>query len=281
MITARLRSLEEYKRHSKDNAHVYDRIRQLERDLIHRNGSEFTVKGFSYPAAQEVDFLVDYKYHVNGNINWRERLICPVTGLNNRLRAAVHFMDFELNVHAGSRIYLAEQLTPLYSFLQPRYPDLIGSEYLGDGVLPGFVNERGIRHEDATRLSFMDNELDCYMSFDCLEHIPSFEQAFREAYRVLKPGAAMFWTAPFRRDREQNEVRATTAADGSITYHLPAEYHGDPVKPEGGILCYTYFGWELFGMLRGIGFKDAYVITYWSDTLGYYSDDMFLFCAIK
>jgi len=37
----------------------------------------------------------------------------------------------------------------------------------------------------------------------------------------------------------------------------------------------------MFDQLRSIGFKDAYAITYWSDTLGYYNRDQFLFFAVK
>ena len=62
---------------------------------------------------------------------------------------------------------------------------------------------------------------------------------------------------------------------------MEPEYHGDPLNPKKSILCYTHFGWEMLDQLKKIGFKDAYAITYWSDSLGYYSGDQLLFCAIK
>jgi SAM-dependent methyltransferase len=281
MITARLRNLQEYQQHKKSNERIYNKIRKLEENLEKNNGREFRVKGFSYPAQCEVDFLVDYLYGNGVNINWRERVLCPVTNLNNRLRAAVHFIDFELDLTPQSNIYIAEQLTPLYSFLKAKYPAMIGSEFLGPAVSPAFVNTAGIRHEDATNLSFADNSLDCYLSFDCLEHIPDFDAAFRESFRVLKPGGALFWTVPFAMNDYANIIRATMAPDGTVTNILPPEYHGDPVNPDGGILCFQYFGWELFDRLRAIGFSDAYALTYWSDSLGYYNGDQLVFCAIK
>ncbi len=281
MIHARVRSLQEYLLHRKNNAHVYEKIKLIEDNLAKNNGREFKVKGFSYPAQAEVNFLVDYLYSDNVSINWRERVICPITKLNNRLRAVVHFMDFELSAKADSRIYIAEQVTPLYGYLKQRFKNLTGSEFLGTTAIPGSVNNKGIRHEDATRLSFKDKELDFYLTFECFEHIPDFLKAFEESYRILKDGGMMLWTVPFASHNYENVIRATVSEDGTINHLLPPEYHGDPVNPEGGVLCYTHFGWEMFDQIKALGFKDAYAITYWSDSLGYYNGEQFLFCAIK
>ena len=281
MISARIRNLGQYLEHLEANAHVYRRIEERERSLCPAKKTPFTVRGFSYPAQSQVDFQVDYLYSNNVSVNWRERVVCPKTNLNNRLRAAVHFMDFELGPRSDSRIYIAEQLTPLYSFLKPRFKNLVGSEYLGSDKEPGSVGLRGIRHEDATRLSFEDDSLDYYLSFECFEHIPNFQQAFAESYRVLKTGGMLYWTVPFVANERKNRIRATLKADGSVAHHLEPEYHGDPVNPEGGILCYTHFGWEMFDQVLSVGFQDAYAIMYWSDSLGYYGGGQFLFCAIK
>jgi SAM-dependent methyltransferase len=281
MIAARIRNLEEFHKHRDSNAHIYERIRQIEDKLAADNNREFTVKGFSYPAQSEVDFHVDYLYSDNVHINWRERVICPITQLNNRLRATVHFMDFELNPGENSSIYIAEQVTPLYTYLTNKYKNIIGSEFLGTDVQPGSISDAGLRHEDATRLSFKDNEIDFYLSFECFEHIPDFIKAFEESYRILKDGGMMYFTVPFAANDHKNIIRATISQDGTINHILSPEYHGDPVNASGGILCFTHFGWEMFDQLRSIGFKDAYAITYWSDSLGYYDGGQFLFCAIK
>ncbi len=281
MITARLKNLKEFTAHLQSHEHVYRKIQKIEEGLFSADKKEFTVKGYSYPAQAEVKFAVDYLYSDGVHINWRERVTCPITKLNNRLRASVHFIDFELDPGKDSRIYIAEQLTPLYSYLKQKYPNLVGSEFLGADAQPGNVNDNGIRHEDATRLSFKDEEMDYYLSFECFEHIPDFKKAFSEGYRILKKGGMMFWTVPFACLSHENIIRAIVSEDGVTTHHLEPEYHGDPVNPDKGILCYTHFGWEMFGQLNEIGFKDAYAITYWSDSLGYYSAGQFLFCAIK
>jgi SAM-dependent methyltransferase len=281
MISARVRNLQEYLLHRKNNARIYKKIQQLEEEMPKNKGREFTVKGYSYPAKAEVKFKVDYLYSDNVHINWRERLICPITQLNNRLRASVHFMDFELGVKDYSKIYIAEQLTPLYSYLQKKYRNVTGSEFLGASVKGGYVNEKGIRHEDATNFSFENGEFDYYLTFECFEHIPDFMKTFQESYRILKDDGMMFWTVPFANLSHENIIRAKVLSDGSIEHILPAEYHGDPVHPDKGVLCYQYFGWEMFDQLKTIGFKDAYAITYWCDALGYYGGEQFLFCAVK
>jgi len=49
----------------------------------------------------------------------------------------------------------------------------------------------GIRNEDVTRLTFADSSFDLMITNDVLEHVPSYEDAYRELFRVLAPGA--FW----------------------------------------------------------------------------------------
>lgn len=278
MISARVRSMDEYIVHRERNAHVYKKIYLLEEALGKQNKKRFRVKGFSYPAQAGVNFRVDV---VEGNINWRESVMCPKTKLNGRMRATVHYVDFELSPSKDSNIYITEQLTPLYKFLRKKYNNVTGSEYLGQEYEPGYINRKGIRHEDATKLSFKDGEMDYYLSLDCFEHIPDFMSGFAEAYRILKPGGMMLWTVPFASQSHKNIIRATVAADGAIVHHAAEEYHGNPTRPGKGILCYTHFGWEMLDQLKSMGFKDAYAITYWSDSLGYYDGNQILFCAVK
>lgn len=45
-----------------------------------------------------------------------------------------------------------------------------------------------LHEQDATRLPFPDNSMDCVYSFGVLHHIPEIDQVVSEIYRVLKPG---------------------------------------------------------------------------------------------
>jgi hypothetical protein len=279
MKIRRIRSLEEYCSCLERSRLESQSVRDLESSLEAAHKGTFTFRGFSYPAAVEVDFLVDYQYGVGGHVNWRERLICPITHLNNRVRASIQLLDIELAPYQDDLIFLTEQVTPLYQFLKSRYSRLIGSEYRGNAVMPGRIDEHGIRHEDMTRLSFETESIDYIMSFDCFEHFPDFQKAFTECARVLKPGGRMLWTVPFVTASERNIIRARVV-DGRVEHLLPPEYHGDPVNTE-GCLCFTHFGWDMLRQVRSGGFSDAYAIPYGSKEFGYLGAGQIVFVAVK
>lgn len=275
----RLRGFEEYKRHIEKNKPNYAKMKQYEETVSANTAREFTVPGFSYPANQTVDFHVDHLYSDGKNINWRERLICPVTGLNNRLRCSIHMFDFELSPYPGSKIYITEAVTPLYTYLESKFENVTGSEYLGENLSPGEMRNN-IRHEDMTRLSFEDASMDFYLSFECFEHIPFYKKAITEVHRVLKEGGIFLGSFPFDRNRTDNLIKATVNEKGEIIYFMEPEYHGDPVN-EKGILCYTIFGWEVLEQFHQAGFRDVYAILLWSDVFGYLGGEQVLFIAKK
>lgn len=240
----------------------------------------FKVSGFSYPVGQKVDFKADFAHAHGENVNWREWLVCPVTGLNNRLRAAVQLVDSEVGLIPHESIYITEQVTPLYEFLSRRHGNIVGSEFLGDAVACGSRDKRGVRNEDLTALTFPDESFDVVLSFDCFEHMPDFCAGMREMARVTKPGGRMMWSVPFRADRETNLLRASLGPDGNVVHHEAPEYHGDPLN-SAGCLCYTHFGWEMLSQVRASGFSDAYAATYWSEVFGYLGIEQFMFIASK
>jgi SAM-dependent methyltransferase len=280
MITARIKNLEEFNDYRGKNQDIYDKISQIEDSLIPQGKQSFIVKGFSYPAKEIVNFLVDYQYSDGKRVNWRERVVCPITGLNNRLRACIHLIDFELGLRPYHNIYIAEQVTPLYTYLKKYFPKITGSEYLGDAMNPGSVDKKGLRHETATSLSFADGSLDAYLSFECIEHIPDYNKAFSEAARVLKSDGKFLWSVPFANINYDNIIRAFVGEDGKTYHVLEPEYHGNPVSGE-GILCFTHFGWQMLDQVKKEGFREAYALLYWSDLFGYLGGEQILFIAKK
>ena len=230
-------------------------------------------RGFSYAAGCMVEF------GTHSPVNWREQLHCPHSGLNNRSRAAVQLLDWELNCYPDSDIYLSEQTTPLYQYLRGRFPGLIGSEFLGDAVPRGASNAQGLRNEDMCALSFDDASLDAILSFDVLEHIPNFQQAFAECARCLRAGGHLMWSVPFLPGSTENLVRAVVE-QGRVRHLLEPEYHGDPLSPN-GVLCYTHFGWEMLAQACEAGFSDAYAIVYDGLEFGYLGDEGQVFVAVR
>lgn len=280
MVIRRIHSYDEYRAHCERMAPVHARRRDFERRLQPAERQAFTVPGFSYPAGEQVEFAADFAFAHGNVVNWREWLVCPITGLNNRQRAAVQLTDSELGLLAGESVYITEQVTPLYSLLQRRHLPIVGSEFLGNAVPLGERNAHGVRNEDLTQLTFSDESFDAVLSFDCFEHMPDFSAGIREVSRVVKSGGRLMWSVPFRADREANLLRASLGSDGEVLHHEPAEYHGDPIN-SAGCLCFTHFGWEMLGQVEKAGFREAYAVAYWSDIFGYLGVEQLIFIAIK
>ena len=201
--------------------------------------------------------------------NWRESLRCRGCGLINRWRLVVHFL--RLLKWPDGRAYITERTTPLFERLSVEMAGLIGSEYFSPQSAPGESfewNGQELRHEDVTRLSFADGELAAVLSFDVLEHVPDYRKAAAEIGRVLMPGGLLLLSVPFNFRAMQTVVRAEVSADGTITHHLPAAYHGDPLSDQ-GVLCYQDFGWDLLDELRKAGIDQLQLVTCWSPAYGY------------
>lgn len=212
--------------------------------------------------------------------NWREHLVCPGCGFNNRQRASYHLMLQEVRPPLASRIYLTEFVTGYPALLARRFPLTTGSEYLGPEHGPGQLVD-GVPHEDLQALSFEDGSLDVILSFDVLEHVPDERMAFSEMARCLQPGGTLLMTAPTRIDHDDNSIRAVMSASGEVTHILEPEYHGNPINPEMGSLCYRYFGWQVLDQLKEAGFRDAQLLTYWSRRFRYYGDPQLAILAVR
>lgn len=280
MKVYRIRSHEENRAHMKRMEADYAIHRQFEQAITPERKKTFYLKGYSYPAGRTVKFLADFSYSDGKNVNWRERLVCPVTKLNNRIRASLHVLDLECMPYRDDSFYLTEQVTPFFHYMKERYPQIHGSEFLGDSVPLGEKNQEGIRNEDLTQLSLPDASVDKVISFDCFEHVPGYRKAFRECARITKPGGKMLWSVPFDRNSADNIVRARVLDDGSVEHLLEPEYHGDPINDD-GCLCYYHFGWQMLDEVREAGFRDAYAALYWSSEFGYLGGEQVLFVATR
>jgi SAM-dependent methyltransferase len=261
-----IRSYEEYLSYQEVNKPELEAQRAYE-NALPAGRSEFNISGFCVACSKVVPLKVDLRWGDGVRPNWRERLECTC-GLNNRIRASIHFLDELVADPASARIYATEQVTALFAQLRQRYPKAVGSEFCRDRTACGQTNAAGIRHEDVTALTFPPASFDVVLSFDVLEHVPDYHTALREMARVLRPGGTLLASFPFDTRKAHTEIRATVGPDGTVTHHLPPEYHGDPVD-NAGCLCFQVFGWSVLDDLRAAGFADASAIFYWSADYGF------------
>jgi hypothetical protein len=283
--TISIENFAEFENHRFSVSALADSRHKYELSLL-KGFDETVTEGYCYICEQQVDLLIDYLHSAEqyeGNIripNWRERLTCPSCQLNNRTRACVHFLNENLQCKKSDAIYITEQVTPLYTTLLERFPELIGSEYLAEKIPFGSISEQNVRNESITQLSFKDNSFDFILSFDVFEHVPEYQKALKECLRCLKHGGTLLFSVPFINTAEENLIRAKITADGEIAHLLEPEYHGDPVN-DSGCLCYYHFGWELLEEMRKIGFSKVNAHLYWSDKFGYLGGEQIIFTATK
>lgn len=252
----------------------YARRRAFEISLLPTGDSEFSTSGYCIMCGCETTFVTSfvdaYMSPSDGRMvpNWREHVACVKCKQVNRVRAAIHLLYQFAPVSPDALIYVTEQVTPLYGWLKERYPLTQGSDCSGQTVEPG-VEVNGVRHEDITRLTFEPGSFEYVLTFDMLEHVPNYQRGIEEIYRVLKPGGLLLLTVPFARNSRQNVIRATLDEKGEIVHHLPPEYHGKPIDPQHGSLCFQCMGWEFLDQMRGIGFRKVSASLYWSARYGY------------
>lgn len=205
-----------------------------------------------------------------GDVDFREGVNCTQCGMSARLRSCVS----TLGQVAGpaDRVYITEQATPLFAWMQGRYANVRGSEFAPDAErreqMTAYLHSIGGRGEvefqDVTRLRMPDASLDAVGCFDVLEHVPDFKAALAEFARVLRPGGALVATFPFT-DAADTIIRASLAP-GGITHHLEPEYHGDPLG--GAVLCFQHFGWDVVLEAKRAGFSRVDMVMPWAPEHG-------------
>lgn len=198
----------------------------------------------------------------------KETMICPWCGSKYRGRRLAQTLlnaisqnekkPISLKVFSRSQAFAQQKILILnwidgLSEILAYLPNVTQTEYF-DGVTPGELH-KGVRHEDAQRLTFADATFDIAISSETLEHIPDLNKALNEIHRVLRPGGKHFFTIPLKPGVEKTEKRAIFNADGQISdlllprLHHPAGDRGWPV--------FTEFGADFPEILRQIGLTVA------------------------
>ena len=77
-----------------------------------------------------------------------------------------------------------------------------------------------------------------------------FKKLLDEAYRVLKKGGYLLFTAPFTPEFDKSVVRVKIK-NGEIIYLMEKEIHGNPLSEEGSLAFYNP-GWDIMNMQKEV-----------------------------
>jgi SAM-dependent methyltransferase len=194
--------------------------------------------------------------------------------LNNRQRFICSYVQKLVSQQGYNSLFTFEHATPVYRFVSHNLENIriTGSEYLSPDYRPGqMIN--GIRHEDAINLSFNDESFDLVMSGEVLHRTPDLYKAISETYRVMKDGGTFLFSTPFNGGITQSHQRAKLTSAGIEHYTDVKYYEGNHSTDKKSPIFYD-LGWDLLDIIKECGFKEAYLLCYYSATYGYLGEGL-------
>lgn len=190
----------------------------------------FRNKGYCYCCDSKVEFVATSDW-------WRDDYRCTNCQSIPRERAVMYCLEKffprwrGLTIHESSPVLGRGPSRRLVAEAAGYIPS-----YYYPNVRPG-QSVNGVRSENLEKLSFPDESIDLHLTQDVFEHLFDPAGAFREIARTLRPGGAHLFTTPLENKEAATEFCARRRSDGQIVQLIePAQYHGNPVSPEGSIL---------------------------------------------
>lgn len=257
-LIGEFRSFAEWEAWRAANKPALDELRQIDiEQVVTRDGIDSPVFG-KVPGP-----LVSVR-----SKNYRESIV--VRQLNSRQRALIEILarQKEIWYNLDSAIYAAEAVTPFALLMRGRFSKFLGSEYTTNPAQKSKLFPIPI--EDLMALSFPKASFDCAITNDVMEHVPSISLTLKELRRVMKPGGLLLSTFPFT--NRPDAICKAELVKGKVVHHMPPEYHGNPVDPQGS-LVFTIPGWDILDMVRDAGFRDAVMIKFASVPKGIWGGD--------
>lgn len=186
----------------------------------------------------------------------REGYHCLACSSSARDRQLIKTLGLTLGLNGPLESWPAQDLTlmetsgyratPSHLAAKFRYINLMYESMGIDNCVQGNLSCMGLR----------DDSLDVLLTSDVFEHVREDEPAWREVYRVLKPGGTMILQVPALGEFEQTQVRVEVRGDEDV-YVMEPEYHAE------NTLVYRNYGNDLLDRLKDTGF--AVVAMRWSD----------------
>jgi len=206
----------------------------------------------------------------------REQLRCVRCGSIARWRSLLYVLNEKLPHWRSMAIHESSPGGAVSNHLAKHAGKYSSSHYFPD-VKPGSIHN-GHRCENLEALSFADDSFDLLITQDVFEHLLHPERAFAEIARVLKPGGCHLFTIPwfgYERSRKRVEIH-----DGELLHVHPAEYHGNPVDPNGSLVI-TDWGQDLASEINKHAGMSLRVITAKNRIRGIYGEGLNVFMSFK
>lgn len=102
----------------------------------------------------------------------------------------------------------------------------------------------GWRCENLERQTFENEIFDLVITQDVFEHVFDAAAAIKDIARTLKKGGAHIGTTPLVRGAKPTIRCAEKSPAGEIIYHVPADYHINPVDQQGSLVTY-WWGYDI------------------------------------
>ena len=177
----------------------------------------------------------------------RDDCLCVRCRSIPRWRAMAVVLDEKLPTWKSLEIHESSPEGAFSRKLQAGAPGYSSSQFF-PGVEPGTAVD-GVRCEDLRKLTFPDSSLDLLVTQDVMEHVPDPDSAWREIARVLRPGGIHLFTVPLY--PQPTRERARQRPDGSVELLMEAQFHGNPVDPNGSLVV-TEWGPDLLDRIRSV-----------------------------
>lgn len=172
----------------------------------------------------------------------RDEYKCASCGSIPRERALMHVLNLVFPDWRRARIHESSPAQRSASLVMRRdCANYTPTQFYPD--IPSGEHRNGMRCEDLQNLTFPDAVFDIHITQDVLEHIPTPARAFQELARTLAPGGAHIFTVPLVRKKETSRHRAIVSGH-NVEHLLPAQYHGNPVDPNGSLVI-TDWGYDI------------------------------------
>lgn len=201
----------------------------LRRSLFKRDTDYLVVKGYCQICEDKTIF--------RSKDSWlRDHFFCERCRSIPRERGLMYVLNLlypgwrKLKIHESSPVDRGTSLK-----IRRECPGYVASHF--DPNIPfGTTHPSGkYRSEDLEHQTFEDETFDVVITQDVFEHLFNPDLAIREIARTLRPSGAHIGTVPLVR-REQPSRRRARLSEGQIIHELPAEYHGNPLSPDGSLV---------------------------------------------